>query len=467
MSINKGDRVAMLLKNSVDYICTYYGILKVRGIVVPLNTGIESKEISEIIIDCYAKFLISESHFNERIKSIYKIRSIPCKFLAMIDDKNTLKNHIPAEYFNLYDIYINYAKSRPQIDLIDQDLSSIMYTSGSTGKPKGAMLTHLNIVSNTMSIVSYMNLSSIDSCIIILPFYYVYGKSLLNTHFAASGTVIIDNGFAYPNTMLINMLNENATGLAGVASTYTILLNKSSFCDMKFPALRYIAQAGGYMPTKIKEELIKYFSDKKIYIMYGATEASARISYLDIIERPDKIHSIGKAIPNVEMKIVNENGIELKYEEEGEIVVRGSNIMLGYWNDQSETEKILKDGWYYTGDLGLKDKEGFFYITGRKRDFIKCGTYKVSGIEIEETLWRYPGVQELAIIGVPDDLWGETIKAIVVPTTGTELDANDMLRFCAKSLPFYKLPKEIVFSEKLPKNEAGKVLKKKLIDLYK
>lgn len=462
---NKGDRVAILLKNSADYICAYYGVLKTGCVVVPLNTGLESKEISEIITDCGAKVLISQSLFVEKIMPVFKTTSIPCKFIAMDENMNIIKKHINDNYFNLSDIYSTYNTNRPAIKVIAMDLSSIMYTSGSTGKPKGAMLTHLNIVSNTISIVSYMKLSSKDRCFVILPFYYVFGKSLLNTHFAVSGMVVIDNRFAYPNVVLERMIEENVTGFAGVPSTYALLLNKSAIYDMEFPALRFIAQAGGHMPEKNKEKLLKIFPDKNIYIMYGATEASARLSYFNLTKRSDKIKSIGQPIPNVELKVLGENEKELSFGKEGEIVAKGSNIMLGYWNDPVETEKVLKNGLYYTGDLGFKDEEGFLFVTGRKRDFIKSGIYKVSGIEIEEVLHTYPGVQEAAVIGVPDEFFGEAIKAFVVHSTEKELDTNDILRFCANLLPHYKVPGEIIFIKELPKNEAGKVLKKKLKEM--
>ncbi len=465
--VGKGDRVAVLLRNSVEYICSYYAILKAGGVIVPLNTGLEAREMLQMLTDCSAQILISENHFAKAIAETYASGSNPCKLLAMTNGNNAIEGNIDGEYVRFSDIYTSYSIDRPHVHLIDQDLSSILYTSGSTGRPKGVMLTHLNIVANTMSIVSYLQLTADDRCMVVLPFYYVYGKSLLNTHFAVSGTVIIDNRFAFPNAVLKNMIEEKATGFAGVPSTYTILVNRSSVAKLNFPDLRYITQAGGHMPAKIKEILLKIFWDNKIFIMYGATEASARLSYLGPGELPGKINSIGKAIPNVEIKIFTKDGIEARCGEEGEIVARGSNIMLGYWNNPEETEKVLKDHWYYTGDLAVSDEDGFFYVTGRKRDMIKIGTYKVSAYEIEEVLYRYPEIHEVAVIGVPDYVLGEAMKAIVVPNMKVNLEAKDIIQFCADSLPAYKLPKEIIFSESLPKNEAGKILKQKLVELYK
>jgi acyl-CoA synthetase (AMP-forming)/AMP-acid ligase II len=461
--VRKGDRVAILLRNSIEYIYSYYGVLKAGGVVVPLKTVPDSKEIGRMLSDFSPIALITERRYSATVEEVRKGTSDPWKLLAISDGSVDLEGNIGCEFVTFADIHVSYSMDRPRVRLIDQDMSSILYTSGSTGEPKGAILTHLNVVKNTMSIVPYLRLTADDSCMVVLPFYYVYGKSLLNTHFAVSGTVIIDNRFAFPNSVLRTMIEEKATGFAGVPSTYSILLTKSVVSKMNFPDLRYITQAGGHMPAAIKERLLKVFPNSEIFIMYGATEASARLSYLEPSELPHRINSIGKPIPNVEMKTLTEGSKEAGYGEEGEIVARGSNIMMGYWNNPEETERALKNGWYCTGDLGFRDEEGFFYITGRKRDIIKTGIHKVAAKEIEEVLFTHPRIFECAVIGAPDELLGETIKAFVVADKEGNLEVKDIIQFCAKSLPYYKTPKQIIFCETLPKNEAGKVLKHKLL----
>lgn len=461
--VSKGDRVAVLLRNSVDYICSYFGVLKAGGVVVSLNTSLEAREIGQMLSDCSASVLISENLFSKLIRKIMSGKSTACSLLAMTGGNNVLDGEIDGECTSFSRIFHRFPAVRPGVPMIDLDLSSIIYTSGSTGKPKGVMLTHLNVVTNTNSIVKYLELSTEDRCMVILPFYYVYGKSLLNTHFAVSGTVIIDNSFTFPNAVLKNMVEEKATGFAGVPSTYTILLNRSAVARMSFSDLRYLTQAGGHMPARIKERLLEIFPHKDIFIMYGATEASARLSYLEPDQLQGRLNSIGKPIPNVELKIFRQDAIEADVGEEGEIVARGSNVMIGYWNDPNETEKVLKNGWYYTGDLGVYDEERYLYVTGRKRDMIKVGFHKVSANEIEDVLYRYPGIQEAAVIGVPDDVLGEALKAIVVCQMKAKLNKEDIIQFCADFLPAYKVPKEIIFSDGLPKNEAGKILKQKLL----
>lgn len=463
VGIQKGDRVAILLRNSVAYIVVYYGILKTGAVAVPLNTGVAVPEIIEIIRDCTPGIMFYESAFYGHLEKMLQHHEAFFDQLIMVENADR-KNEF--QYTNYETVLEKYPDARPSVNVEDTDLSSIIYTSGSTGKAKGVMLTHASIVANTTSIVSYLKLCSSDRCMVILPFYYVYGKSLLNTHFAVSGSVIIDNRFTFPNVILRTMQKEQATGFSGVPSTYSILLNKSAIAKMQFPHLRYFTQAGGHMAAAVKEKLLALFPDKRIFIMYGATEASARLSYLQPECLTKKINSIGKAIPGVELKVVTDDGREANAYEEGEIVATGQNIMLGYWHKKKETQKVLQDGWYYTGDIGYKDEEGYFFVTGRKKDMIKVGTRKVSAVEVEEVLYQYDGVQEAAVVGIEDELRGESIKAfIVLSAKAAEHSADALISFCAERLPFYKIPKEVIFCKSLPKNESGKILKCKLLEM--
>lgn len=453
-----GDRIALLMRNSPEYIFAYYGILKAGAVAVPLNTGLSRVEIADMLLDSQSVTLISEKFFSPTIEDFYTDKDCWLQQIV-IDGADKLQAGVctVTEYEQMLGLETS---ERPCLPLTDLDLASIIYTSGSTGKPKGVMLSHLNIVSNTKSILSYLELTSSDRCMAVLPFYYVYGKSLLNIHFAVGGTVVIDNRFTFPNAVLKTMIEEKVTGFSGVPSTFSILLNTSSFAKMEFPDLKYVTQAGGHMPSHVKEKLLEIIPDKQIFIMYGATEASARLAFLPPDELSVRMKSIGKAIPNVHMKVVLENGEDAHPEEEGELVAKGVNIMTAYWKNSIETEKVLKNGWYYTGDLGVQDKDGFFYITGRKRDMIKVGIYKVSAVEIEETLYMHPSVQEAAVVSCSDDILGEVPQAFVV-LDGDATD-TDLADFCRISLDDYKVPKQFVVVKSLPKNESGKILKNKL-----
>jgi acyl-CoA synthetase (AMP-forming)/AMP-acid ligase II len=315
--------------------------------------------------------------------------------------------------------------------------------------------------------VKYLNLTATDRIMVVLPFYYIYGKSLLNTHFFVGGSVVIDNRFAYPNVILETMKKTEVTGFAGVPSTFMILLSRSSIHDHIFPSLRYITQAGGAMAASIQKKVVNVFSPAHLYIMYGATEASARLSYLEPDQLTRKWGSIGKAIPNVDLFIADERGNPKPPNSEGEIAARGSNIMQGYWNDLDSTKKVLRNGLYYTGDIGYMDDEGFLFVIGRIKDIIKVGGERVSAKEIEETILQLKKVREVAVIGVEDEYLGEAVKAYVVLQSNDQISELDIKTYCKKKLPLYKQPKFIEIINDLPKNKSGKILKNKLKEQHK
>ncbi|MGD9897723.1 MAG: class I adenylate-forming enzyme family protein [Calditrichaceae bacterium] len=457
--IRRGDRVAILYENSFDYIIGYYGILKAGGVTVALNTETNANTLIYLLNDSGAKAIISNSKYSRHL--VLAIRKSPYLRTVIIhqDDLSEYNDVGHCSQIRLTDIYDQGNDGSPSVRGIDIDLASIVYTSGSTGKPKGVMLSHLNVVSNTVSITEYLRLSHQDRIMVVLPFYYIYGKSLLNTHFYAGGSVVIDNRFAFPNVILSTMQKTQVTGFSGVPSTFMILLNKSGIRKQNFESLRYLTQAGGAMAPAIQKEVVKVMAPAKLYIMYGATEASARLSYLDPNDLPRKWGSIGKAIPNVDLFVADDRGRELPQGETGEIVARGSNLMQGYWNDKDETGKVLKNGLYYTGDLGKMDEEGFLFVVGRTKDIIKVGGERISAKEIEEKILEINKVHEVAVIGVKDDLLGEAMKAFIVPRDGEIPDEEEIRAILKKNLPLYKQPKYICFAEKLPKNESGKILK--------
>lgn len=458
--IRRGDRVAILYENSFDYIIAYYAILKIGAITVALNTEATTESLTYLLQDSGSKAIISNKKFSKKlIPALANLKDLNHVIINQAD----LSEYKEISYCNsipLTDIYESGNDAHPNVRCIDIDVASIVYTSGSTGKPKGATLTHLNIVSNTRSIVNYLKLTSDDRIMVVLPFYYIYGKSLLNTHFFVGGSVVIDNRFLYPNVILETMKKTEVTGFSGVPSTFMILLNRSTVRDYKFDSLRYLTQAGGAMAPVVQKEVAKVFAPAKLFIMYGATEASARLSYLDPEMLPKKRGSIGKAIPNVDLFVANDEGQELPPGEVGEIVARGSNFMNGYWNDPAETSRVMKNGLYYTGDLGKMDEDGYLYVVGRTKDMIKVGGERVSAKEIEEAILEIDEVHEVAVIGVEDEILGEAIKAIIVLNGSIDLfDEKTIRTILGKKLPLFKIPKYFELVDHLPKNESGKILK--------
>jgi acyl-CoA synthetase (AMP-forming)/AMP-acid ligase II len=273
----------------------------------------------------------------------------------------------------------------------------------------------------------------------------------------------MDNRFPYPAAVLQTMREQAVTGFAGVPSTFAILLERSLTSFPGIPSLRYLTQAGGAMPPAVQKTVVRQFAPAKLYVMYGATEASARLSYLDPRDLPRKWGSIGKAIPNVELFVADKRGRPLGAGQTGEIVARGSNIMQGYWGHPAETRRVLRRGLYFTGDIGFADEEGFLFVVGRTRDMIKVGGNRVSPMEIEAALSEHPSVLEAAVTGVPDRLLGEAPRAFVVlKRKGVEGMDKVLREFLVGRIAGYKVPKRIEFRDSLPKNEAGKILKKDL-----
>ncbi|MDD4858505.1 MAG: AMP-binding protein [Candidatus Krumholzibacteria bacterium] len=468
----KGDRVGILIENSMEYVSTYYGVLKAGGITVALNTDNTADDVGYIIKDCGVRFLVASEKLMRRMRSLFEGRSsgqspVPGSLSERIFVWATSgAGGIEGSCVGMIALPAAMEAepaSNPGARMIDIDIASIVYTSGSTGKPRGAVLSHLNIVSNTRSIVDYLALTPEDRIMVVLPFYYIYGKSLLNTHFCAGGSVVVDNRFMYPNVILETMKNQEVTGFAGVPSTFTILLGRSNVREQRFKTLRYVTQAGGAMAPAVQKQVAEVFAPAKLFIMYGATEASARLSYLDPADLPRKWGSIGKGIPNVDLFVADQCGNPLGVGEEGEIVARGSNLMSGYWNHPEETEKVLKYGLYYTGDIGRMDEEGFIFVVGRSKDIIKIGGNRVSAKEIEEALYEHPAIHEAAVIGIPDDVLGEAPKACIVLKSGYCGNIEEELgAFLKDHLASYKIPKCYEIHDSLPKNESGKIQKLKL-----
>ena len=321
------------------------------------------------------------------------------------------------------------------------------------------MLTHLNLRANTDSILSYLKLTSSDSMLLVLPLYYCYGLSVLHTHLKVGASIFLNNNFILLGSVIANLIKYESTGFAGVPSHFQMLLRKSqTFKNTTFPHLRYVTQAGGKLHEAFIEEFINAFPTVDFFVMYGQTEATARLTYLPSKSVKSKIGSIGKPIPGVTLKIITKDGKPVKNGEVGEIVVKGENIMKGYFNDPVGTNDTLKNGWLYTGDLGRTDKEGFIFLTARKKGILKVGGERISPKEIEEVIVSIPDVIDTTVIAIDDELLGEAIKAIVVVNEDTNQDElkNKILNLCKQKLASNKTPKVIEFTLKFDVNSIGK-----------
>ena len=338
----------------------------------------------------------------------------------------------------------------------------VLYTSGSTGRPRGVVQTFGNVLANTRSITEYLRLTAEDRALVVLPLYYCYGRSVLQTHLFAGGSVFLETRTAFPRVVLETLAAEGCTGFAGVPLTFEIFRRQIDFSSIQFPRLRYLTQAGGAMAPETVDWVRRTFRPAELVVMYGQTEATARLSYLPPARAVDKRGSMGVAIPGVQLAVVDDGGRELPPGETGHLVARGENITPGYLDEAEETSAILHDGWLWTGDLAYRDQDGFLFHRGRSKEMLKIGGHRVSPVEIEQVVAEHPAVLEAAVVGVPDDLFGEVPAAFVVPRSGTTVAEDELRRFCRERMPVFKVPVRIEMVAALPRNEAGKLLRAQL-----
>ncbi len=437
-----GNNFILLSPNNNFFIISYLAIMKSGNVVVPLNPATELESLEFIKERSDVKLAFIPKLMQRRIQVDFN----------SIWSEDDIKDLITNESI----------QPLGEEEGVDPDtLAQIIYTSGSTALPKGVMISHKNIIANTSSIVEYLNLSSDDIMEVVLPFFYCYGLSLLHTHLKVKGKIVLNNNFIFLGSVINDLKKYKCTGFAGVPSHFQILLRKSdTFVNSEFPNLRYVTQAGGKLHTVFIEEFQHAFPNTEFIVMYGQTEATARLSYLPPEKLKDKLGSIGKGIPGVELKVVDGDGVPTKPGVVGEIIAKGDNVMLGYFQDDSSTDETLKNGWLYTGDLAKIDKDGYIYHAARRKEIIKVGGRRVSPKEIEEVIVSIPGVVDCTIEAIADDILGEAIKATLVKNeTDERLNADMVKEFCSKKLAAYKIPHFFEFETKMKVNSAGKKVK--------
>ncbi len=451
-NLKPGEKVALIADNSIEYITIYYGILAAGGVVVSLNGTAKDRSLLVWLQHSGSVCMLVQDKY-----ATPKLLEKAGSAMHSVVLGNRLHQALNRETGTWQDI-LDIPAIQPSLEEISQQsLAAIIYTSGTTGSPKGVMLSHRNLIRNTESIISYLHLGPDDSIVNILPFYYSYGNSVLHTHLLSGACLILENSLMYPHLIVEKMQNEKVTGFSGVPSTYSLLLNRVELEKYDLHGLRYMTQAGGPMAPSEIQRVRKLLPDIRFYVMYGQTEATARLSYLppDMLDR--KPGSIGIPIPGVSIEVRNKLGRPVQVDETGEIYASGENIMMGYWQDQGMTDSVLSDGWLKTGDLAKCDQDGYLYIIGRSSDMIKSGSHRISPKEIEEVLLELDEVREVAVLGVKDDILGEVIKACVVLNNHVSPDEKRIKSHCHRNLPAFKMPKYVEYVEELPKTASGKV----------
>jgi len=465
--IERGDRIAIFLDTSLQSVLSIFGILKAGAAFVIINQQTKSQKLCFIMNNCGATGLITHSKYRSQLKEAEE--TVPSLRFAVLGGKASDAQSAGIPHLPVEDITDTCPVVPPDSDTIDLDLSAIIYTSGTTGFPKGASFTHRSMVAASSSITTYLENVESDIILNALPLSFDYGLYQVLMSAQAGATLVLEKSFVYPYQIVQAIEKERVTGFPGVPTIFAILLQLKDIRKRDFSSVRYVSNTAAALPPRHILELKDIFPQARIYSMYGVTECK-RVSYMPPEELDEKPSSVGKGMPNEEVYIVDENGQRVGPGVVGELVVRGSNVMMGYWEMPEENEKILKPGKYpgervlYTGDLFRADEDGYLYFVARKDDIIKSRGEKVSPKEIEHVIYELPQVLETAVIGVDDEILGQAIKAVIVLKDEMEIGERDVIAHCGRNLENFMVPKYVEFVSHLPKTASGKIRKRDLME---
>ncbi|PYQ06155.1 MAG: AMP-dependent synthetase [Acidobacteria bacterium] len=465
--VRPGDRVAIHLDNSVEAVLSVFAILKAGAVFLVVNATTKADKLAYILNNCRATALITDSRKLDAIEE-GSAQTPHLRTVFVAGERASARPGTGLRSIALEAVLQGADRPvpPPAKRRIDIDLAALIYTSGSTGRPKGVMLTHLNVVSAATSITTYLESVPDDVVLCVLPLSFDYGLYQVLMAFKVGATLVLERSFTYPHAVLETLIRERVTGFPIVPTMAAVLL-QLDLGRYDLSRLRYVTNTAAALPTHHIRRLRALFPDVKLYSMYGLTECK-RVSYLP----PDQIDvrpgSVGRGMPNEEVYIVNEEGRRVGPGVIGQLVVRGSNVMKGYWDLPEETDKVLKPGAFpgervlYTGDFFKTDEEGYLYFVGRKDDIIKTRGEKVSPKEVEDVLYSLDGVAEAAVVGVPDAVLGQVIKAVITLREGCPLTEQDLRRHCAQHLEDFAVPRAVEFRDSLPKTTSGKISKREL-----
>ncbi|MGA1862170.1 fatty acid--CoA ligase [Deferribacter thermophilus] len=456
LGLKKGDRVAILMDNSPEFLFSFFAITKCGAIAVPINNFLKQEEVEYILNDCQVKYLISTENYKD--------------YFAYLKDKvDSLVAILTYNYLSPHSVDLNeLIKDEPDSDLpcdFDMDeLAVLIYTSGTTGHPKGAMLTHKNLLSNCDACNKAFKVKKNDRFLLFLPMFhsYAFTTCVLLPTFLGCSIIILRSVMELRSKKFKNvLLFKRPTFFLGVPQVFSALSKAKLpkwFIKFLYP-VRIHVSGGAPLPEEILNEFKNKFN-RPIIEGYGLSEASPVVS----VNRLEwqKPYSVGLPLPGVEVKVVNDDEEELPVGEIGELIVKGPNVMKGYWNLPEATDQAIRNGWLFTGDMAKVDEDGFIYIVDRKKDLIIVKGINVYPREIEELLYQYPGVEAAAVIGIPDEASGEVPVAYVMPQEGATLNEKDIKNYLKSHLANFKIPKKIYIVNELPMTATGKVLKRKL-----
>ncbi|MGD6991684.1 long-chain-fatty-acid--CoA ligase [Sutcliffiella horikoshii] len=484
LGIEKGDRVSIMLPNCPQAVISYYGVLLAGGIVVQTNPLYMERELEYQVNDSGSEIIITLDILYPRVSKVKALTKLKHVIVTGIKDylpfpKNMLYPFVQKKQYgivvkvehsgqnHLFTEIIKQSEAQT-IDVAinpNEDLALLQYTGGTTGFPKGVMLTHMNLVSNTMMSVKWMYKckKAQEKVIGILPFFHVYGMTaVMNLSIMQAFEMVLLPKFD-PETTLKAIQKEKPTLFPGAPTIYIALLNHPDIKKYDLSSIDSCISGSAALPVEVQEQFERVTGGKLVE-GYGLSEASP-VTHANFLWDERVSGSIGIPWPNTESVILSmENGEQAPTGEIGEIAVRGPQIMKGYWNRKEETEAVLKDGWLLTGDLGYMDERGYFYVVDRKKDMIIAGGFNIYPREIEEVLYEHEEIQEVVVAGIPDAYRGETVKAYIVKKTGSKLTEEELDQYTRKHLAAYKVPRYYEFRDELPKTAVGKILRRALVE---
>ncbi|MDN5763600.1 MAG: AMP-binding protein [Microlunatus sp.] len=437
LGLSPGSPVAIVGPNGLGWVAAYLAVLASGMVAVPVPSTLTSAEVTARL----AWIRASAAFLGDRESR--QLSSLSGSVLPLRIDPNRLD--APPD--------LRFADVAADCDAV------YAFTSGTTGQPRAVRHTHANLRANTESILQYLELTSAERVLVVLPFSYVFGASILHTHLRVGATLVIQQNTAFPQSIVERLTSEHCTGFAGVPSTFHVLLRNSTFARRLLPDLRTIQQAGGKLAPVLLRELVAAQPQARVFVMYGQTEATARLSYLPPRDLEAKLGSIGRGIPGVSLRVVDPAGESVAPGEVGEIWARGRNISPGYLDDPAESGRRMPQGELHTGDLATVDSDGYIFIVDRQEDFIKTWGFRVASQDVESAAIHLPDLVAVAAVGVPDDAAGERIELVAVMRSGASLTAEDVIRHCQAVLSKHMVPARVRFVSRLPLNANGKVAK--------
>jgi len=459
MGLEQQDRVAILLDSSHQYLELYFAVPKVGGIVVPLNTALSVPEMTYILNHAEVKMLV----FGERFAAVVD---------SLLAERDSLKTIVVGAVvggeYSYEELVAKYPATEPEVEVDEQDIAYLIYTSGTTGAPKGIMETHRGVIESSLNTVLGCRMREQDIGLVSVPLFWgAIMVSIVIPNFYVGSTMVLAENYT-PESLLDIMQQERITTGFLTPPVITAMLESPSRADYDVSHWRHVLFSGVPMPVEVLKQALRTFGNV-LFQVYGTTEFGP-LTLVDpvgqVVEGPSekvrRLASCGQEAPNVEIRVVDDEGREVSSGEVGEVIARGDNIMRGYWRMPQVTEEALKGGYFHTGDMAMVDEDGYIYLVGRKKDVIVCAGKTIYPVEVEEVVYQYPGVVEAAVIGVPDEELGETIEVVVVVRSGEEVTESDILEFCRQRLPDYASPKTVSFIERLPRNPAGKILRRAL-----